>query len=77
MAPMVDENGMPIGMPPPQPGYPQPDPMMRPDGTGEPTQQELDRAFPPQQQQQPNQYPQQRPPEPNSAPPPNPSQPGT
>jgi penicillin-binding protein 1A len=77
MAPMVDENGMPIGMPPPQPGYPQPDPMMRPDGTGEPTQQELDRAFPPQQQQQPNQYPQQRPPEPTSAPPANPSQPGT
>src|SRR6476469_5555150 len=55
MAPMVDENGMPIGMPPSQPGYPQPDPAIRPDGTGEPTQQELDRAFPPQQQQQPNQ----------------------
>ncbi len=77
MVPMVDENGMPIGMPPPQPGYPQPEPAIRPDGTGEPTQQELDRAFPPQQQQQPNQYPQQRQPEPGSAPPPNPSQPGT
>ena len=68
MVPMVDENGMPIGMPPSQPGYPQPEPAIRPDGTGEPTQQELDRAFPPQQQQQPNQYPQQRQPEPSSAP---------
>src|SRR6478672_2431714 len=44
--PMVDENGMPIVMPPPpQPGAPTP--MVRPDGTGEPTQQELDQAFPP------------------------------
>jgi penicillin-binding protein 1A len=76
MAPMVDENGMPIGMPPPQPGYPPTEPAIRPDGTGEPTQQELDRAFPPQQQPPPNQYPQQRPPAPGSAPPANPSQPG-
>jgi penicillin-binding protein 1A len=53
---MVDENGMPIGMPPNDPNYPQEQPMVRPDGTGEPSQQELDRAFPPQQQ------PQQRPP---------------
>ena len=53
---MVDENGMPIGMPPHDPNYPQQQPMVRPDGTGEPSQQELDRAFPPQQQ------PQQRPP---------------
>src|SRR5215217_5450992 len=53
---MVDENGMPIGVPPSDPNYPQQQPMVRPDGTGEPSQQELDRAFPPQQQ------PQQRPP---------------
>src|SRR3954449_1072091 len=49
MQPMVDENGMPIGTPPPEPGYPQQQPMVRPDGTGEPTQQELDQGFPPQQ----------------------------
>src|SRR5881628_2925416 len=43
MQPMVDENGMPLGTPPPQdPGYPQQQPMVRPDGTGEPSQQELD-----------------------------------
>ena len=36
MAPMVDENGMPIGTPPPDQGYPQQQPMVRPDGTGEP-----------------------------------------
>jgi penicillin-binding protein 1A len=35
--------------------------MVRPDGTGEPTQQDLDRAFPPQQQPQ---APQQRPAQP-------------
>src|SRR5690242_1529552 len=50
MPPMVDQNGMPIGAPPQEPGYPQQPPMVRPDGTGEPTQQELDQAFPPQQQ---------------------------
>jgi penicillin-binding protein 1A len=65
MAPMVDENGMPIGTPPPDQGYPQQQPMVRPDGTGEPNQQELDQAFPPQQRQ-PNQYPRQ----PQPAPPP-------
>jgi penicillin-binding protein 1A len=67
--PMVDENGMPIGTPPqpqPEPGYPQQQPMVRPDGTGEPTQQELDRAFPPQQPQ----YPPQRRPQPQPVPPP-------
>jgi penicillin-binding protein 1A len=66
--PMVDENGMPIGTPPtPEPGYPpQQQPMVRPDGTGEPTQQDLDRAFPPQQPQ----YPPQRRPQPQPAPPP-------
>jgi penicillin-binding protein 1A len=53
MGPMVDENGMPLGSPPPaEQGYPQQQPMVRPDGTGEPTQQELDQAFPPQQQPQ-------------------------
>lgn len=78
MQPMVDENGMPLGAPPaPEPGYPQQQqPMVRPDGTGEPTQQELDRAFPPQQlpypqQRQPQpQYPPQRRPQPQPAPPP-------
>ena len=49
---MVDENGMPIGVPPSDPNDPQQQPMVRPDGTGEPSQQELDRAFPPQQQSQ-------------------------
>jgi penicillin-binding protein 1A len=66
MAPLVDENGMPIGVPPQQPGYPQQQPMVRPDGTGEPTQQELDQAFPPDQRG--NQYPQQRPPPPQRQP---------
>ena len=67
MQPMVDENGMPLNNPPPQEqGYPQQQPMVRPDGTGEPTQQELDQAFPPQQQpRQAPQYPQrQRQPQP-------------
>jgi penicillin-binding protein 1A len=54
MQSMVDENGMPIGTAPqPEPGYPQQQPMVRPDGTGEPNQQELDQAFPPQSQRQP------------------------
>ncbi len=76
MEPLVDENGMPLNPPPalPQePGYPQPLPqpqpqqqqqqpqMIRPDGTGEPTQEELDRAFPPPQ-------PRQRQPDPRSTP---------
>jgi len=62
LEPLVDENGMPLNSPPalPQdPGYPQPLPqpqpqpqMIRPDGTGEPTQEELDRAFPPPQPRQ-------------------------
>jgi penicillin-binding protein 1A len=89
MAPMVDENGMPIGIPPPDQGYPQQQqPMIRPDGTGQPTQQELDQAFPPQQQQQmqpqrlpPYPQPRQpqppppRQPQPESTPPADPSQP--
>ncbi|HEX2624698.1 MAG TPA: PBP1A family penicillin-binding protein, partial [Sphingomicrobium sp.] len=90
MAPMVDENGMPIGIPPPDQGYPQQQqPMIRPDGTGQPTQQELDQAFPPQQQQQmqpqrlppypqprqPQPQPPPRQPQPESTPPADPSQP--
>src|SRR5213075_3047957 len=75
MQPMVDENGMPIGMPPQEPGVPQQQPLVRPDGTGEPSQQELDQAFPPQPQQ-PRQQPRQpQPTEPRSPPPADPSQP--
>ena len=77
--PMVDENGMPIGMPPPyDQGFPQQQPMVRPDGTGDPTQEQLDQAFPPQQPQQqprPQQPPQQPPQDPRLSPPPDPSQP--
>ena len=70
MQPMVDENGMPLGAPPqPEPGYPQQQPMVRPDGTGEPSQQELDQAFPPQQQRQPQRPPPQRPPQDSTLPP--------
>jgi len=88
---MVDENGMPLQTPPSEPGYPQQQPMVQPDGSGAPTQQELDQAFPPQQQPpqvrrpppyppqpqpQPRQpYPQQPQPQPRSTPPPDPSQP--
>ncbi len=50
---MVDENGMPIGgTPPGDMSFPQQQPMVQPDGSGTPSQQELDQAFPPQQQQQ-------------------------
>jgi penicillin-binding protein 1A len=78
MQSMVDENGMPLGNPPPQEqGYPQP--MVRPDGTGDPSQQELDQAFPPQPQRQPPPQrlpqPQPQPPPQNSTPPTEPSQP--
>jgi len=77
MGSMVDENGMPIGTPPPsEPGTPQQQPMVQPDGTGEPTQQELDQAFPPRQQPQvrtpPANPPRRQPP---PFPPPPPSQP--
>jgi penicillin-binding protein 1A len=84
---MVDENGMPIGAPPPpaETGDQQ-QPMVRADGTGEPSQQDLDRAFPPQYPQQQPQYPQQRQPlppqrqpqpqpQPDSAPPADASEP--
>jgi penicillin-binding protein 1A len=71
---MVDENGMPIAQPPQQePGYPQQQPMIRPDGTGEPTQQDLDRAFPPQQMPPQQQQQQQRQPQPVPPPQPRPS----
>jgi penicillin-binding protein 1A len=86
MQPMVDENGMPLGTPPPQdPGYPQQQQqMVRPDGTAEPSQQELDQAFPPQPQRQPlpqrqpqpqRQPPPQRQPQPQDSAPPDPLQP--
>lgn len=69
--PMVDANGMPLPTPPQQdPNYPQQQSMVRPDGTGEPSQQELDQAFPPQQQQQQQQ--QQRQPRPQQRPQPDP-----
>jgi len=77
---MVDENGLPLGTPPQQePGYPQQQSMVRPDGTGDPSQQELDQAFPPQQPQQPQpqRHPQPQPqPQPQeSTQPPEPPQP--
>ena len=73
--PLVDENGMPINPPPTAPGTPQQQPGIRPDGTGEPSQQELDQAFPPQQQPQTRPPPPPRPSEPRSAPPSEPPQP--
>src|SRR3954453_5436817 len=84
MAPLVDENGLPLNPAPYEPGTGQQQPMVRPDGTGEPSQQELDQAFPPQQQPQvrpshhpqarPPLQPQPRPPEPRSEPPSEPPQ---
>ncbi|HEY6048382.1 MAG TPA: penicillin-binding protein, partial [Sphingomicrobium sp.] len=77
MAPMVDENGMPINQPPMEPGQPQQQPMVRPDGTGEPSQQELDQAFPPEQRPPPNVPPRQPPPRqpPPRSPPPDATEP--
>ena len=85
MQQMVDENGMPIYTGPYDLNVPlqpqQQQPMVRPDGTGDPTQQELDQAFPPvppqqrQPQPQPQPVPQQRPTDPRSAPPADPSEP--
>jgi penicillin-binding protein 1A len=76
--PMVDENGMPLGnLPQQEPGNPPQQPMIRPDGTGEPTQQELDQAFPPQQpvpSPNPQRRPPQRQPQPQSTPPANPAE---
>ncbi len=65
LQPMVDENGNPVPQTfPPQPGGPPP--LVRPDGTGEPSQQDLDQAFPPQQlpPQRPLPPPQPRPQDP-------------
>jgi len=78
MTPMVDENGLPLGAPPIDQNAPPPQPMVRPDGTGEPSQEELDQAFPPQQRQQPPPQPRQPPqrqPEPDPLAPTEPSQP--
>jgi penicillin-binding protein 1A len=91
MGALVDENGMPIGQPQPFPAFPdQQQPMVRPDGTGEPTQQQLDQAFPPQPpqpsgrmpgavppptQRQPAYPPPQRQPVPRSVPPADSSEP--
>ena len=75
---MVDENGLPFGSVPPTPdqGYPPQQPAAPPQGTGEPTQEELDQAFPPPQQQpQRPQRPPQRPQPDPLAPTPDPSQP--
>jgi penicillin-binding protein 1A len=71
---MVDENGMPLEAPGDY-GVPQQQPMVRPDGTGEPSQQWLDQVLPPQQQppQQPQQ--QQQPGDPRLPPPSDPSEP--
>ena len=74
LQPMVDENGMPLGTPLPQEQGvpPQQQPTIRPDGTGEPSQEELDQAFPPQQQprSQQQQYPPRQPQNPSRQPPP-------
>lgn len=81
VGPMVDENGMPIGTPqqPSEQGYPEQQPATRPNDNGEPSQQELDQAFPPQQPQYRRQAPPPgqppSPPQPRSATPPDPSQP--
>ncbi len=82
--PLVDQNGMPLGTPSnenPQP-QPQQQQMVNPEGTGPPTQQELDQAFPPQQQpprrpppyppRQPQPYPPPVQNQPQPQPPPNP-----
>jgi penicillin-binding protein 1A len=81
MQPLVDENGMPLGTPlPTDPGMPQQQPMVRPDGTGEPTQQWLDQVLPPQQRPPQQRQPQRQPPtppamEPRSPPPAEPAEP--
>src|SRR6476646_10434155 len=59
--PMVDENGNPLPQQPPPQQPDSPQPLVRPDGTGEPSQQELDQAFPPAQPQ-PGQRPVPQPP---------------
>jgi penicillin-binding protein 1A len=68
LAPLVDENGLPIGPQPLDGEYPQPQPQFPP-GNREPSQQDLDQAFPPQPQPP-------APQDPRSAPPPDPTEPG-
>ena len=72
--PLVDANGMPLGTPSSPTDQQQQQPMINPDGTGAPTQQELDQAFPPQQPQtrRPSPY---GPQPPRYPPPPPPRQP--
>ena len=80
MAPLVDENGMPIGTPPGAEQALPPGAQVNPDGTGDPSQQDLDRAFPPGRdatrypQRQPPPPP-QRQPDPRLAPPPQAAEP--
>jgi penicillin-binding protein 1A len=63
MQPLVDANGNPLPLTvPTQPGTPPT--LVRPDGTGDPSQQDLDQAFPPAAPP-----PQPRQPEPRSPPP--------
>jgi len=75
--PLVDENGNPLPITlPQQPGAPPS--MVRPDGTGDPSQQELDQAFPPpapgQRQPLPPRQPDPRSPPPDATEPrPNPA----
>ncbi len=77
LQPLVDENGnpLPIQALPQQPDSPPP--LVRPDGTGEPSQQELDQAFPPAPPQPPQRIPPQPPrrPDPRSTPPAEPTEP--
>ena len=72
--PLVDENGNPLpATEPQQPGGPPP--MIRPDGTGEPSQQDLDQAFPPGTAPPRQPPPPPRQPDRSSTPPPEPTQP--
>jgi penicillin-binding protein 1A len=61
MQPLVDENGMPLPSAiPAEPGMPVQQPMVRPDGTGEPTQPWFEQGIPPQQPQPDQQSPPQQ-----------------
>jgi penicillin-binding protein 1A len=72
---LVDENGMPLQDPYGQ-QQPVDQPFIRPGAPGDPSQQELDQAFPPQPPPRANQYPQRPPPQdPRSEPPADPSEP--
>ena len=75
MGTLVDENGNPIGGQPLPPPTDVPPSMVRPDGTGAPTQDDLDRAFPPAQPQPRPQPPPQQQQDPRLAPPPEPTEP--